>query len=113
MKGWPLNRNEVDKSIRPYFNMCDELTIYEGIFMKGNRIIVPMNVRKEMKQLLRTGHKGITKITARARETLYWPGISSDLKDSILSSSSCQEYLNKQSKETLLHHDIPDIPWTK
>ena len=69
--------------------------------MKGNRIIVPMNMCKEMKQLLHTGHIGITKILARTRETLYWPGISSELKDLLLSCSSCQEYQNKQSKETL------------
>ena len=78
--------------------------------MKGNRTIVLMYMRKEMKQLLHTGHIGITKITARARKTLCWPGISSELKDFVLSCSSCQEYQNKQSKETLLHHDIP---WTK
>ena len=66
-----------------------------------------------MKQLLHTGHIGISKIAARARKTLYWPGISSELKDLVLSCSSCQEYQNKQSKETLLHHDIPDIPLTK
>ena len=53
--------------------------------MKGNRIIVPMNMRKEMKQLLHAGHIGITKITARALETMYWPGISSELKDLVSS----------------------------
>ena len=113
MKGWPLNRNEVDESIQPYFNIRDELTIHEGIVMKGNRIFVRMNMRKEMKQLLHKGHIGITKITARARETLYRPGISSELKDLVSPCSSCKEYQNKQPIETLSHHDISDIPWTK
>ena len=79
IKEWSLNTNEVDESILPYFNIRVELAIYEGIVMKGNHIIVPMNMRKEMKQLLHTSHIGITKITARARKTLYWPGISSEL----------------------------------
>ena len=113
MKGWLLNRNEVDESIRPYFNIRDELTIHEGIVMRGNRIIVPINMRKEMKQLLHKGHIGITKITAIAQETLYWPGISSMFKDLVSPCSSCKEYQNKQSIETLSHHDIPNIPWTK
>ena len=113
MKRSPVNGNEVDESIRPYSNIRDALTIYEGIVMKGNRVIIPMNMCKEMKQLLHTGHIGITRITTRARETLSWPGISSELKDLVSSCRSCQGYQNKQSKETLLHHDITDIPWTK
>ena len=49
VKGSPLNRNEVDEPIRPYFNIRDELSIYEGIVMKRNSIIAPMNMLKEMK----------------------------------------------------------------
>ena len=89
MKGFPLNRSEADESIRPYFNIRVELTKYEGIIMKGSRIIVPMNMRKKMRQLLHTGHIGITKITARAWETLHWPSISSELKNLVFSCSSC------------------------
>ena len=51
---WPTKRNDIDPNIRMYFNMRDDLTTYNGVILKGNRLVVPTSMRKEMKQLLHT-----------------------------------------------------------
>lgn len=70
-------------------------------------------MQKEMLKLLHIGHPGITKVKARARSTLYWPGIINQLNDLSQNCQQCQEYRNKQLSEEMLSHEIPDTPWTK
>ena len=70
-------------------------------------------MRQEMIKLLHIGHPGIQTIKDRARESLFWPGINTQLKQSVTSCEACQEFRNKQPKEPLQHHEIPDTPWTK
>ena len=89
------------------------LSLNNGLVLKGSRIIVPTAMRREMLQTLHTGHPGITKIKLKARSSLYWPGIDSQLEDTINSCSLCQEYRNQQQSEPLLHHKIPVAPWYK
>ena len=66
-----------------------------------------------MLKTLHTGHPGITKIKLKARSSLYWPGIDSQLEDAVNSCSLCQEYQKQQKSEPLLYHDIPPVPWYK
>ena len=112
-EGWPSIKNDVNPAIRHYFHIRDELTTLEGIILKGRRIVVPKSMRTDMMKRLHTGHLGIIKTISMARETLYWPGIISDINDLVSSCGTCQEYRNKQSSEPLIYHEIPDVPWTK
>ena len=49
----------------------------------------------------------------RARECLYWPGMSKAVKDYIGRCDVCRTHDAKQPKETLQFHDIPPRPWAK
>lgn len=87
--------------------------MHDGVLLKGLRIIIPTSIRAEMKQILHQGHFGIELCKRRARQSMYWPGINSELEELIHSCSSCLDYQNRLSKEPFLHHDIPDAPWIK
>ena len=47
--------------------------------MKGNSIVVPKELRKEIKELIHTGHIGINKMKGRARDCVYWPQMNAEL----------------------------------
>jgi hypothetical protein len=49
----------------------------------------------------------------RARESLYWPGMNSQVKDFIRRCETCRTYEKKQQNETLISHEIPSRPWSK
>ena len=66
-----------------------------------------------MKQFLHSGHLGMVKTKGCACDTIFWPGITSDLEQLISSCEACLEFQNKQQREGVKPHDIPSTPWTK
>ena len=113
VNGWPKNKNDINPTTMPYFNIRDEISVANGLVLKGERIIVPLSMRKEMKQIIHSGHQGIEKCKARAREALYWPGMSAEIADIVSACSTCQEHRNYQQCEELLKHEVPREPWIK
>ena len=53
---WPEHRSQVPSQITPYFSMRDELTIQDGVIFRGQRIVVPVSLRRHMKQKLHASH---------------------------------------------------------
>ena len=74
MKGWPTQKCDVPQCIVPYYGYRDELTVQDGIVIRGDRIVIPMSMRKEMKEKTHAGHSGINSCLRRARELIFWPG---------------------------------------
>ena len=70
IEGWP-RQNEVDMVIRPYYHCRDELVYQNGLVIRGTRIVIPKDLRKEMRTILHIGHAGIVNIMRRARQTLF------------------------------------------
>ena len=70
-----------------------------GLLLRNERIIVPTTMHQEMRTKIHAGHLGIEK--SRAREVLFWPGMSTKITDMIGNCSICLEYRNKQQKEHL------------
>ena len=60
--GWPLEIWDLPKEIQPYWTFCEEMTIEDGLLLKGAHIIVPQTLHKEMIQLLHTGHLRLEKM---------------------------------------------------
>ena len=113
LNGWPNNKSQVDPAVRPYFSFRDEITIYQDVLLKGDRIIVPTTLRNEMRQKIHHGHLGIEKCKARARSTLYWPGMVNEIVDIVSNCGACMENRNYQTSEELIPHEIPSNPWEK
>ena len=90
-----------------------EETIVDGVILKGQRVIVPENMRAEMLQLIHEGHLGIEKCKRRARDILYWPNMNKDVYDTVSRSDVCQEYRYAQQQQPLQMHEWPDRPWPK
>ncbi|XP_048585750.1 uncharacterized protein LOC116606612 [Nematostella vectensis] len=59
LKGWPDSRQELPTQVTPYFSYRDELTLHDGLIFKGERVIVPESMRKEIKDHLHISHLGV------------------------------------------------------
>ena len=64
-------------------------------------------------QILHRPHFGTEKTKARARSTLYWPGMSVDIERLISKCHTCLTNRNKNQKEPLQSHEVPVLPWLK
>ena len=73
--GWPQDICDLPKEIQPYWTFHEEMTIEDGLLLKGTHIIVPQTLHKEMIQLLHTGHLRLEKCLNRAKQSMYWPGL--------------------------------------
>ena len=109
LKGWPA-RNRLPDHVKQYYAESAELTVYKELLMKGCRIVIPASMRKEILDQLHTGHQGITKCRERAKQSVWWPGISKQLVDII---QACPECCRERVQPTtpLKPTEFPSLPW--
>ena len=111
LSGWP-DQCFLSKAVKPYFPMQSELSVQQGLLMRGNRIVIPPPLRKELLEKIHDGHQGIDKCRGKARQSNWWPGISRDLEVLV---HNCQECLKAQEKRSqpLIPSQLPELPWKK
>ena len=110
---WPENNKDVPPSVAPYMPVRDEISVVKGLQQKGTRIVVPNFLRNEALQKIHTGHLGIEKCIAMAKEVIYWPNINQQIKEMISTCTYCIDHRNQKPSEPIIHHEIPETPWTK
>ena len=113
LNGWPDNITNAAAEIRTLYTYHEELTYDNGILLKGDTIVVPRSLQKEMLQRIHESHLGIVKSKQLARDLLFWPGMTSQIEDTVAKCSTCQQSRKKQAPEPLISHQIPDQPFAK
>ena len=63
-----------------------------------------------MPSWLHDAHQGIAHSQARARLTIYWPGIDQDIEAFVQGCRHCQDHLPSNVKEPMFNKQIPDRP---
>ena len=118
--GWPDSLQEaskLDNSKKRVFDLCwnsrDELTYENGIIYKGHLVVIPVAEWHNTMKSLHQSHVGTEGTLRRARDTVYWPGITAVLKDYISKCGICNRCRPEQCKELLHPHKAPEIPWEK
>ena len=91
-QGWPKTIEEVLTEVQKYWTFHKELTIEDGLVLKGTKIIIPNQKREEILKLIHEGHLGLNKCKMRAKETVYWPDINEQLEQLILNCPLCLKY---------------------
>jgi transposase InsO family protein len=113
LNGWPEDKSSLPSMVIPYFSFSDELTVQNGILFKRDRVVVPYIMRKEMRKVIHEAHLGVTGCTKLARESLFWPGMTSEIREYISTCEICRRYERSNQKETLMSPTPPDRPWQK
>ncbi|XP_041867384.1 uncharacterized protein K02A2.6-like [Melanotaenia boesemani] len=109
--GWPEDRNKCPAALLDFWNFRDELSQYDGILFKGDKIIVPSALKQHMLEKIHTGHMGIERSKQRARDALFWPKMGKDITSTVENCPICQERRASNPKEPLIPHQIPERPW--
>ena len=65
-----------------------------------------------MMMRIHASHQGEQVCLRRVRDALFWPGISQQIKDTVISCSLCAEYAPAQPKEPLIAPELPNRPWS-
>ena len=113
LKGWPETRSDCDQLILEYWNHRDELSFEKGLIFRGQKIVIPKSLRAEMLNQIHTGHLGVTKTLERAKDSIFWPGMTKAITDYVLSCEICLRHRDSNTKEPLISHDVPQGPYQK
>ena len=86
----------------PGYKACEaSLTTEDNIALLGQRLVVPKSMRKDVLKRLHASHQGIDRTIRRARQTVYWPGITSDIRSTVEACQQCQYYRPSQGREPM------------
>ena len=113
VNGFPAS---VDKAglASPFWNVRDNLSVHnDHLVMYGERIVIPASMRKEFLELLHQGHQGVAKTRHLAQETVFWPGINSDIKSTVAACRNCEEARPSLPAEPMMSSPMPDAPFVE
>ncbi|XP_031333730.1 uncharacterized protein K02A2.6-like [Photinus pyralis] len=111
--GWPSNRNNIPLEVRPFLKFSEFIHVADGIVFKGDCIVIPSSLRKEMLAIIHEGHFGIDRCIKFAKNSLFWPNMSSDIKNIVSTCITCQQFSRNNSQLPLMPHEIKLVPWYK
>ena len=111
-QGWPETKRQADTRVAPYFSFRDELTVTNGIIYKGERVVIPREMRKDILHKLHKSHLAGDSMIRRARTCVFWPGMAPDIREMAERCEACQTYRQAQTRETLMPM-TSDYPWEK
>ena len=92
LDGWPGNANECAEPAQAYFTYKEELTIVDGLLVKGNRIVIPTDMRHDSLDTLQASHLCLQKTLLRAHTLVFWQGMTADINAQISNCSACQKF---------------------
>ena len=102
-----------DPKVREYNEVKDELLVYKGTILRGNRVVVPNTLRDRAVDLAHVGHQGIVKTKRLIREKVWSLGVDKMVKGKVNSCLSCQAATtgNALRLEPLEVTPLPRAPW--
>ena len=77
-----------------------------GLVTKGARLVIPSTLRSKVLEQIHEGHLGIEKCMLKARDSVFWPWISNDIRETVEKCGICQA----SSKSSKLIGNVSDVP---
>ena len=111
MTGFPESRRDIYPDVRPYWPFRDELSIDDGLILKGNQVVIPLTLQDHYLNQLHSGHQGINRSQQRARTCVYWPNMNKYIEERIQHCSECQQFQASQPRELQMPVNTPPIAW--
>ena len=111
--GWPESKTDLPDGLSVYWSFRDEITTVDGLLFKGSKLIVPKASQKRMLEDIHDSHLGIVKCKSRARDVIFWPGMSSQIEEMVSKCAICAELQNSNPKEPMTCAELPSRPWSR
>ena len=77
--GWPIDHRMLPQELHMFWNYREDLSMENGLITKVARLLIPSTLRRKVLEQIHDGHLGIEKCMLKARDFVFWPGISNDI----------------------------------
>ena len=111
MEGWPAKHKLVGL-VKKFHPMAGELAVDGGLLMRGNHLVIPSALQAEVLTQLHVGHQGIQKCRERAKQSVWWPGLSGKIEELVRSCPECIKF-QSQRAEPMRPTQLPELPWQR
>ena len=109
--GWSDSARKLPQNLRKVWSCKDELSVEDGLVLKGERVPIPTTMRSYILQNIYAGHQGMEKCKLRAKTCVYWKGINAHMECTVKACSVRQTNQSSQQAETHRPLDNPDGLW--
>ena len=82
-----------------YRQLWDKVYTRARLLYYEDRLVIPRGLREKVLDILHAAHQGIGSMQHRASQTVYWPGITADVKGRRLWCATCTEVPTEQSND--------------
>ena len=113
LTGWPDHKTLLPTELREYYPHRETLTENDGLIYVGQNILIPPMLQSDMLRKLHLSHQGIEKTKRLARQSIFWPGMSTQIEDLISKCPTCLKHRNSNRREPLHPHQLPSRPWER
>ena len=73
----------------PYHAFREKMYVSDGRILYDDRMVIPLPLRPRVLKTLHAAHQGVSSMTHRAAQTVFWPGITADIARTRDSCSTC------------------------
>ena len=87
--------------LRPYWESRSHLATIGDLLLYEERIVIPRCMRLGTRKIIHKGHLGISKCRARANTAVWWPGLSKEVYEMVLTCLT-RTKVHPEPKETLM-----------
>ena len=89
--GWPTKQH-INSTLRPYWEARNNITVVNNLLLCGQHIIVPTSLWEETINKIHCGHLGIQTCLLRAKTSVWWPGLTQQVRAAISNCVECVEH---------------------
>ena len=111
VSGFPAQPPDSHPSLKPYWKYRDALYEIDGVLLYNNRVILPPCLRQRAIETLHAAHQGVSSMEARARATIFWPGLTTDIDNVRASCRDCIINAPSQPRPPPESFDPPKTPF--
>ena len=109
--GFPDSRDEIEEEIHNFWQYRQELSLLDGVILYKGRTVIPGILRSEILAALHAAHQGVTAMSSRAQDSVFWPGLSLDIQKTRDSCNSCSLNAPSQPRMPPVEPCLPTIPF--
>ena len=110
LSGWPEHTRDIDPLARELYSERGQLSVSRGLLLHGHRIVVLHSMRSQILPRIHDGHQGQTKCRKIANDTVWRPGIASEMVENC---DHCQSSRPSHQREPLQPTPLPSRPWVR
>lgn len=89
---WPDNRRQLGGCAAAYHSVRAELSAQGSLVFRGNRLVVPAELRARVLANAHAGHQGRVRTTQRLRERFWWPRMDAEVKALVRECDVCSSH---------------------